>query len=89
MNTKYALEEAIKIIGLSNIQKTLGITYQAVRLWQKNNRMPHTEYSGGTYHSKKIEEVTDGKVTISMLLGYVPPHLVKSSDQAESIRSSK
>ncbi len=77
METKDSLETAVRLIGLQQLANGLGCSYQAIRKWQKLNRMPDSEFSGRTMHSKKIQELTGNKVTIFMLLGCVPPHLNK------------
>ena len=75
MNTKKALEKAIDIVGLQPLGESLGRSYQAIRLWQKQNRMPDSEYSGRTTYCLKIQEVTQGEVTVKHLLGEIPRHV--------------
>lgn len=72
MSTKTAINKAIKQIGLIDLAKKMNMSYQAIKLWRSNNRMPCTEYSGRTTHSMKIEKITNGEVTVEDLLGYVP-----------------
>lgn len=75
MNTKNALQKAIDIVGLQPLAETLGCSYQAVRKWQKQNRMPDSEYSGRTINCLKIQEATGGAVTVKHLLGEIPRHV--------------
>ena len=77
MNTKKALDNAINIVGLQPLAEILGCSYQAIRKWQKQNRMPDSEYSGRTTNCLKIQEVTEGEVTVKHLLGEIPRHVVE------------
>ena len=72
MSTKTALNKAIRLVGLIDLAKGLGISYQSISRWQLINRMPDTEYSCRTNHAIKIEKLTGGEVTVSDLLGHVP-----------------
>lgn len=62
------ITKAIEIAGLLPIAKECGVTYQAVRKWEEQGRMPRTEWTGETNHSEKIELITDGKVSRAQLL---------------------
>ena len=73
MSTKTALKKAFKMIGKVKLAEHLGISYQAMDRWLLRNEMPATEFSGKTKYSKKIQEVTNGQVTIEDLCGFVPP----------------
>ena len=73
MNTKQSLDKAEQLIGLKPLADALGGTYQMVRKWQKNGKMPNTEYSGETKYSWIIEELCEGQVTVESLLGFRPP----------------
>ena len=67
MSTQNPVSEAIEIIGLKPLANACGVTYQAVRRWEKGN-MPRTEWTGESNYSQIIETLTDGKVTRSRLL---------------------
>lgn len=71
-NVKKAVDKAIKLVGLKQLAGELKISYQAMRGWQDKNRMPDTEFSGRTKHSLKIHKLTDGTVSVDMLLGHEP-----------------
>lgn len=72
MSADKAIQEAIDIIGLKKLARSLGITHQSIRGWQSRNRMPDSEYSGRTDYAVQIEKLTDGKVSIAKILGYIP-----------------
>lgn len=60
MNIK--LTEAINdpSIGLLGIARACGVTYQAVRKWEKNG-MPRSEWTGETNYSATIASLSGGK----------------------------
>lgn len=74
MSVKTALNKAFKIMPKSQIAKRLGISYQSMNQWHDKNKLPRTEWSGETNWAQKIQELTEGKVTVTDLLGSVPPH---------------
>ena len=76
-NVKKAMGKAIEIVGLAQLAKDLGVTYQAMRRWQDQNRMPDTEFSCRTHHSETVEKSTSGQVTVTDLLGHIPVCQIK------------
>jgi hypothetical protein len=66
------LQEAIQKVGLVRLARGLGVSHQAVRLWQKAGRMPRTEWTGETQYSEKIEALTANQVTRDQLLAKWP-----------------
>ena len=62
------ISQAIEIVGLAKLAKTLGITYQAIRKWEASGRLPRTEWTGETDYASLIEAATEGKVTKAALL---------------------
>lgn len=66
-----ALEEAIELLGLGPLAALLGVSYQAVRKWQRAGRMPRTEWTGETDYAARIETATGRKVTRDRLLTVV------------------
>jgi len=76
-HTKTVIRQAVKIVGLINLGKKLGVTYQTISNWMDRNKMPDKEYSGQTIYAAGIEHATDGKVTIMDILGTVPEHQAK------------
>jgi len=74
MGAKAALNKTYKIINKTNLAKELRVSYQSIDSWRAKNKLPDTEYSGKTSYSKKIEEITHGEITVTDLLGWIPPH---------------
>lgn len=68
METENLITRAIDIAGLSELSKACGVTYQAVRKWEKAGRLPRTEWTGETNHAAAIEKATSGAVTRTELL---------------------
>ncbi len=66
MNTQ--LSKAINELGLSNIARACGVSYQAVRKWEKKG-FPRTEWTGETCHSKAISQLSNGQILREELLG--------------------
>lgn len=48
------LSEAIELLGLKTISGACGVTYQAVRKWERAGRLPRTEYTGETRYAAMI-----------------------------------
>lgn len=63
-----ALSKAIGIVGLAELARGLGVTYQAIRKWEAAGRLPRTEWTGETGYSEKIVAMTDGQVSKDDLL---------------------
>ena len=78
MSTRPSLEKAFEIVGKVKLGGLLGISYQSMNRWSSNNEMHCTEYNGKTFYSRHIESLTKGKVTITDLLGFIPPPQAKS-----------
>lgn len=62
------VSEAIGIVGLKPLAEGLGVTYQAVRKWERDRRLPRTEHTGETRYCETIEALTAAKVTRARLL---------------------
>lgn len=62
------ITQAIEIIGLSKMAGHLGVSYQAIRKWEKAGRFPRTEWTGETSYASQIETLTEGKCTRAALL---------------------
>ena len=77
---KRALLKAFKIAGKSNTAKACGIKYQSLDRMLLKNQMPRSEYSGHTFYCKAIEKITEGEVTITDLLGFIPFTQTKAFD---------
>jgi len=68
MNESNLVTKAISLTSLSDVAAACGVSYQAVRKWEKMGRLPRTEWLGETSHAKNIERITKGKVTRDQLL---------------------
>jgi DNA-binding transcriptional regulator YdaS (Cro superfamily) len=74
MSTRTAMRKAVKICGKRGLARALGLAYQSVNRYAEQNRLPDSEYSGRTLHALAIEKATEGQVTITDLLGWIPNH---------------
>ncbi len=63
-----ALSKAIGIVGLAELARGLGVTYQAIRKWEAAGRLPRTEWTGETSYSDRIVSMTEGQVSKDELL---------------------
>jgi hypothetical protein len=84
MSTKQAMKKAIKIIGIMNMARGLGISHQRIYQIRDSNKMPRTEFSCESKHSLKIQELTKNKVTVKQLLGHVPACIADEVAKLES-----
>lgn len=75
--TTHPIEDAIGIVGLQPLAEALGVSYQALRKWQRAGRMPRTEWTGETQYASTIERITQGQVTVSRLMGKWPEWVAK------------
>jgi predicted site-specific integrase-resolvase len=62
------LSKAIEIVGLQDLARGLGVSYQAVRKWEAAGRLPRTEWTGETEYADRIVELASGKVSRRRLL---------------------
>ena len=83
MSTKQAMKKAIKIIGIMNMARGLGISHQRIYQIRDSNKMPRTEFSCESKHSLKIQELTNNKVTVKQLLGHVPVCIADKVDELD------
>jgi len=75
------ISKAVEIVGLAELARKLGVTYQAIRKWEKKGRLPRTEWTGETAYAAAIEQATQGKVTKEQLLA--PPKAAESAEPLE------
>ena len=68
MNATTPLQAAIDQIGLTAVARTCGVSHQAVRKWQRQGRMPRTEWTGETAYAAAIEAATGGQLTKLQIL---------------------
>ncbi len=62
------ISQAIEIVGLAKLARSLGVTYQAIRKWEARGRLPRTEWTGETDYASLIEAETEGRITKVELL---------------------
>ena len=63
-----ALSRAIEVVGLQDLARGLGVTYQAIRKWEAAGRLPRTEWTGETNYIDRIVELSGGAVSRDELL---------------------
>lgn len=68
MSTETPLGRAISLVGLVKLARSLNLTHQAIRKWERAGRMPRTEWTGETAYSAQIEALTGSRVTRDELL---------------------
>jgi len=68
MNKTNLISKAVNIVGLQPLAAVCGVSYQAVRKWQKKGSLPRTEWTGETDYGSLIESATDGKVRKEALM---------------------
>ena len=56
------LSKAIELVGLQEMARGLGVTYQAIRRWEAAGRLPRTEWTGETEYADRIVELAGGKI---------------------------
>lgn len=66
--TTNLISKAIEIAGLQPLAQACGVTYQAVRKWERAGHLPRTEWTGETNHAAAIERATKRKVLKKQLL---------------------
>ena len=78
MDTKppinHALAKAVQQLGgYAATAKLCQVNISVVWRWQKRGRLPRTEWTGETRYAETIEAATQGAITKTELLSYVPP----------------
>lgn len=68
MNNENLITQAIDITGLQSLAEACGISYQAVKKWEKAGRLPRTDWTGETNYAEIIEKATSGAITRDQLL---------------------
>ena len=68
MKNKNLITTTIDLVGLVNLARACDVSHQAVRKWEKADRLPRTEWTGESNYSKVFEAITKGEVKRSQLL---------------------
>jgi transposase-like protein len=71
------LKAAIDQVGLTQLAKACGVSHQAVRKWQRQGRLPRTEWTGETTYATAIEQATAGGVKRDLLMAKWPAPLAE------------
>lgn len=50
----HPITKAIEVVGLGKLAGVCGVTYQAIRKWERAGRLPRTEWTGETNYARKI-----------------------------------
>jgi hypothetical protein len=81
MTEIHPLKQAIELVGLGPLAKGLGLTYPAIRKWERAGRLPRTEWTGETNYAGQIAVLTDNRVTKAQLLGKWPELAISEEKQ--------
>ena len=54
--------------GVVSLAKSCGVTYQAVRRWERHNRLPRTDPTGETKYARAIAKATKNLISRYALL---------------------
>ncbi len=57
------ITQAIQIAGLGNLAIDCGVTYQALRKWERAKRLPRTDWTGETDYASAIDRATSGQIS--------------------------
>jgi len=68
MEAPTPLQAAIDRVGLTQLAKACGVSHQAVRKWQRQGRLPRTEWTGETAYAAAIEQAAAGAVKREQLM---------------------
>lgn len=61
------ISRVIEIAGLSQTAEAVGVSYQAVRKWEANGRLPRTDFTGETNYAEKMAALVGDQVTVEQL----------------------
>lgn len=62
------ISKAVELCGLRPLSRLCGVSPQAIYKWQKQGRLPRTDWTGETNYASRIEEATHGQITRDQLL---------------------
>lgn len=59
-----------KLGGVTKLARVCGVSYQAVRRWEKHKRLPRTELTGETDYANRIAKATGNKTHYQKLITF-------------------
>ena len=83
-SVKTCLRKLNREFGNRGLARRLGIAYQSINQWHSKNRLPRTEYTGETFYALEIQRMTNGKIKIEDLLGFIPQPQQWKMDEDEA-----
>lgn len=54
--------------GRTQVAEITGVSYMAVKKWEKNGHFPRTEYTGETNYTQKLYEASGGVLSVDEML---------------------
>jgi len=61
------ITQAIAQVGLGKLAAACGVSYQALRKWEKAGRLPRTDWTGETDYAEAIEQATASTISRACL----------------------
>lgn len=68
MNDNPVLKAVTHFGGRTEVAKITGVSYMAVKKWERNGCFPRTEYTGETNYAEKLSQASEGVLLVNELL---------------------
>lgn len=68
MNDNPVLKAVNHFGGRTEVAEITGVSYMAVKKWERNGRFPRTEYTGETNYTEKLSQASEGALLVDELL---------------------
>lgn len=68
MNCNPVLKAIKHFGGRTRVAELTGVSYMAVKKWEKNGCFPRTEYTGETSYAKTLSKESNGSLSVDELL---------------------
>lgn len=68
MNDNPVLKAVTYFGGRTEVAKITGVSYMAVKKWERNGCFPRTEYTGETNYTEKLSQASEGVLLVNDLL---------------------